>query len=244
MDDDSRLHLSRSAFAARSAGYVLAAVLGASLALVAAWWFTPRFLEGFEVAVGELAWAAIGVAGGIAGISIAAVAFAASRRAAPPASELGRRPDPAHGSWLHVVSGGNRTRIARAAFEVVGHAIAHRRRVVVVDASRGLKLHARLGLSARLGLVECMSQGAPALGLLQSSGFTGLFLLARGKTGRLTDWLPLDRVLEELRPHFDQVVLVFERRIPPVVGGVLAGRLVSGWWAGPGSASGRAADRA
>ncbi len=239
--DDSR-PLSRSAFAARSASLVLAAVTGALLALVAAWFFTPRFLEGFEAEVGEVAWAAIGLAGGAVGLAIAA-AFGAAPRPLP-AIELGGRPDPAHGSWLHVVSGGDHPRIARATFEVVAHAIARRRRIVLVDASRGLRLHARLGLSARLGLVECMSQGAPALGLLQSSGFTGLFLLARGRTGRLTDWLPLDRVLEELRPHFEQVVLVFERDIPPVVGGVLAGRVVSGWWAGPGSAKGRHASRA
>jgi len=243
MDDDSRLHLSRSAFAARSVRLVLAAVLGAALALIAAWFFTPRFLENFEAEVGEIAWAALGLAGAAIGLALAA-ASGRPRRRDLPALEFGSRPDPAHGSWLHVVTGADRARIGRATFEVVAHAIARRRRIVVVDASRGLRLHARLGLSARLGLVECMAHGAPALGLLQSSGFTGLFLLARGRAGRLIDWLPLDRVLEELRPHFDQVLLVFERDIPPVIGGVLAGRLVSGWWAGPGAAGGRLASRA
>src|SRR5678816_2492151 len=52
-----------------------------------------------------------------------------------------------------------------------------------------------------------------------------------------------DRVLEDLRPHFGRVILAVDRTAPAVLGSVLAGRVMDGWWAGPGRSDGHAADR-
>lgn len=237
-DDDSRI--------ARHAGSVLAALIGGGAALFAAWSLAPQSFDRFASRSGDLAWVAVGAAGGLLGFAIAALVRTLVRGGAPRRADVSpldplAPADPARGAWLQVVAAERADLAARAAFELSAHALAARRRVVLIDGSRDFRLHERLGLSGRLGFRECMSAGLPALGLLQNGGFTGLFLLARGRQGNLGDWLPLDRVLEELRPHFEQVVLVFERRVPTVVGGVLAGRLASGWWAGPGKAAGRAA---
>lgn len=249
MDDArSRNEPSKSARGARIAGAVLAALSGGAVALFAVWSLAPQSLERFAPRAGDLAWLAIGAAGGLLGLGAGALLRAvtrglraghAARRLDVPPLDAAAPADPARGAWLQVIAADRADLAARAAFEVAAHALATRRRVVLIDGSRDFRLHDCLGLSGRLGFRECMAGGLPALGLLQSGGFTGLFLLARGRQGNLEDWLPLDRVLEELRPHFEQVVLVFERRVPAVVGGVLAGRLASGWWAGPGKAAGR-----
>ena len=249
--DDARPRSAHSNLvrATRVAGAVLAALLGGAAALFAVWSLAPQALEGLAPRTGDLARAGIGAAGGLIGLAIGAVLRSLARRR--PTRALNVTPldpaapaDPARGAWLQVVAAGRADLAARAAFEVAAHALAARRRVVLIDGSRDFRLHERLGLSGRLGFRECMAGGLPALGLLQNGGFTGLFLLARGRQGNLGDWLPLDRVLEELRPHFEQVVLVFEGRVPPIVGSVLAGRLASGWWAGPGKAVSRAAGSA
>jgi len=230
----------------RIGGTVLAALLGGAAALFAVWSLAPQAFEALAPRARDLAWLAIGAAGGLVGLAIGGVVRALARRRPARAPEVtpldpAAPADPARGAWLQVIAAGRADLAARAAFEVAAHALAARRRVVLIDASRDFRLHEPLGLSGRLGFRECMAGGLPALGLLQNGGFTGLFLLARGRQGNLRDWLPLDRVLEELRPHFEQVVLVFERRVPPIVGSVLAGRLASGWWAGPGKAASRAA---
>ena len=241
--DDARTRSDQPFSAARSAAVALVAVLGGTLALLAGWYLAPRLVDRFAAAGGNLAWAAIGFAGGAIGVAAFAAVRVSRRRA--PALEVGEtHREPARGAWLQVVAGPRREAAGRAALEIAAHALASGRRVVVVDASRDFRLHEMLGLSGRLGFWECMQDDQPALGLLQNGGFTGLFLLARGRRNPLTDWLPLDRVLEELRPHFEQVILVFESRLPPVVGGVLAGRLASGWWAGPGTSRGRTATTA
>jgi len=190
-------------------------------------------------------WLGAAAAGALLGLALFAATRRWSRGPRAPSPLAAPAADPGAGhEWLHVVTGARRDRIGRAVCELTAHALAQRRRIVVVDASRRSRVHEALALSPRLGFLECASQGLPALGLLQSGGFTGLFLLARGRRGRLGDWLSLDRVLEELRPHFDRVVVVFDPDLPPVVGGVLAGRVMRGWWAGPGPATGGAARRA
>jgi hypothetical protein len=190
-------------------------------------------------------WAAVALAGMLAGAVLFAALRALRRRPELPAPLAAPGADPAdERDWLQVVSGGKRDLIARAVCELAAHPLSRRQRVVVVDASRHLRLNETLRLSPRLGFIECVTQGLPALGLLQSGGFTGLYLLARGRHGRVTDWLPLDRVLEELRPHFSRVILAFDSNIPAVVGGVLAGRFFTGWWAGPGPAKAKAGAQA
>lgn len=225
--------------------YSASALLGAALALAAARALAPFLLERIELSSGDWPFlAAVALAGAALGVLVPA-SFGLVRTLRHPADE----PPPAHdpaaiAGGLHLVAGGARDRVARAVCELVAHGLARDERVVVVDTTRAFRLHRPLGLSARLGFVECMAQGQPALGLLQSGGFTGLFLLARGRTAKLADWLPIDRVLEELRPHFDRVILAFDPQTPAVVGSLLAGRLMHGWWAGPGSAGNRAAVRA
>lgn len=247
--DDARPRRSDNWIArcARIAGTVFAALLGGGVALFAVWSLAPLALERLAAPAGDLAQVAIGATGACLVLAIGARLGAVARRGRdvrrPDVAPLdpAAPADPARGAWLQVVAAARADLAARAAFEVAAHALATRRRVVLIDGSRDFRLHECLGLSGRLGFRECMGAGLPALGLLQNGGFTGLFLLGRGRQGNLGDWLPLDRVLEELRPHFEQVILVFERRVPAVVGGVLAGRLASGWWAGPGKAASRAA---
>ena len=190
-------------------------------------------------------WLSVAAAGALAGLALFAVSRPGRRRRGGPAPHAAGPESPGDTrAWLHVVTGPKRELIARAVLELAAHPLSRHERVVVVDAARHLRLNEVLRLSPRLGFIECATQGLPALGLLQSGGFTGLFLLARGRSGRVTDWLPLDRVLEELRPHFDRVVLAFDERIPAVVGGVLAGRMFTGWWAGPGPDTQRSGSRA
>ncbi|MEO5618996.1 MAG: hypothetical protein ABIS67_14600 [Candidatus Eisenbacteria bacterium] len=190
-------------------------------------------------------WAGVALIGALAGLALFAAGRARRRERNGAAGLASPAADPGDGSvWLHVVTGGDRKSIARAVCELAAHPLARRQRVVVVDASRHLRLDQVLRLSPRLGFVECLTRGLPALGVLQSGGFTGLFLLARGGRARVTQWLLLDRLLEELRPHFSRVILAFDESIPTVVGGVLAGRWFRAWWAGPGPAARRAGSRA
>jgi hypothetical protein len=170
-------------------------------------------------------------------------ALAATRRREVPDAGTLMAHDPLGGAWLQVVAGGSRIAVARAAFELAARSLARRERVVIVDAAPRLRLHRPLRLSPRLGWSECARQGLPALGVVQNGGFTGLFVLAHGRAARVVDWLPLDRVLEELRPHFGRVILAFDDSAPVVVGGVLAGRIMDGWWAGPGRSRDRNARR-
>jgi hypothetical protein len=78
----------------------------------------------------------------------------------------------------------------------------------------------------------------------QNGGFTGLFLLAHGRGGRVANWLALDRVLEELRPHFGRVVLAVDSSAPVMLGSVLSGRVIEAGWADCGSRRSRGARRA
>jgi hypothetical protein len=192
-----------------------------------------------------MTWALLLLGGALLGLAIAGaiLGFTARRprrmaRAATVALPVTRP------AWLQVVAGRTPGRVARAVCELSARALARAQRVVVIEASPKLNLHRGWRLSPRLGWSECAVDGLPALGLLQNGGFTGLFLLAYGRAGRVRSWLPLDRVLEELRPHFGCVVLALDGSAPAEVGSLLAGRVMDGWWAGGGPATGSRAESA
>jgi len=188
-------------------------------------------------------WTLLLLAGAMLGLGLAAavLGLAARRpraREHPAAVALpATRP-----AWLQIVAGTSPPRVARAACELAARALARGQRIVVIEASPRLRLHRGWRLSPRLGWSECALDGLPALGLLQNGGFTGLFLLAYGRAGRIRTWLPLDRVLEELRPHFGCVVLALDGSAPDEIGSLLAGRVMDGWWAGGGPVTGARAE--
>jgi hypothetical protein len=111
--------------------------------------------------------------------------------------------------------------------------LARGERVLVVDGGRRLRLHRTFGAQARLGFRECLAGELPVLGVVQTTGVPGLFLLARGASARAPAWIQLDRVLEEARPHFGHVVLAIEPSAPAEVGSILAGRVMDGSWGAP-----------
>jgi hypothetical protein len=138
-------------------------------------------------------------------------------------------------AWLQIVAGARRDSVQRGVCELAARSLARSERVVVMDLGARLDLHALFGLSPRLGWADVARDRLPVLGVLQSGRMGGLFLLARGREGGVRDWLALDRALEELRPHFGRVIMAVDRSIPAAVGGVLAGRIMDGWWAGGGT---------
>ena len=180
-------------------------------------------------------WLLLALAGALAGAGLGAASLGALARRPRAAVPRGLPAADARSvAWLQIVTGASTRRVARAACELAAQALSRGERVVVIEASPRLRIHRGLRLSPRLGWSECAIDGLPALGLVQNGGFTGLFLLAYGRAGRIRTWLPLDRVLEELRPHFSRVVLALDDSAPAEVGSLLAGRVMNGWWAGPG----------
>jgi hypothetical protein len=173
------------------------------------------------------------LAGLIAGLGLAAPILVLGRRRRGPGDLAAAAPDLTR-AWLHLACGPGRRDVARVAIELAARATARGDRVLVIDAGRGLALHRAFGAEARLGLVDCLEDQMPVLGLCQHGGVPGLFFLAWGEPRRRAVWTQLDRVLEEARPHFGRLILALAEGTPPEVGSVLAGRLMEGWWAGPG----------
>ena len=145
------------------------------------------------------------------------------------------------GAWLQIVSGVRARDVARGVIEIVAHGAAAGGRVLVVDAGRSLALHRAFGAESRPGLVDCLMRPLPALGVVQQGGAPRVLLLAFGDPRRRPVWIHLDRLLEEVRPHCDQVVLALAPDAPREIGSVLAGRRMDGWWCGPAATRNRGA---
>jgi hypothetical protein len=133
---------------------------------------------------------------------------------------------------LQIVSGPRPRAVARAAREMAARHLAAGERVLVMDAGRNLRLHDFFAAEPHLGFQECMREGFPLLGVLQSGGFPGLHLLAHGAPARLGSWIPLGGLLDQARPYFSRVILALDPNLPRQVGEALGGRLMDGWWAG------------
>src|SRR5262245_48753419 len=68
----------------------------------------------------------------------------------------GRRPG-ATQAWLHVVTGGDRSRVAEVVIAVAGELLEQGGRVVVMDAGRRLDLHEAFHREPRWGVGECLT---------------------------------------------------------------------------------------
>ncbi len=161
---------------------------------------------------------------------------------ASPTAFPGRDPG-ATEAWLHVVTGPDRTSIARAVLELASHTLARGERALIIDASTRLALHERLGREARWGLMECLHCDMPVLGLVQYGGWPGLYLLAHGETKRASaGWSGLGRRLDEAKPHFGRILFCVDQAAPRELGEALMGRPLEGWWAESGERLPRQAD--
>lgn len=136
-------------------------------------------------------------------------------------------------AWLHVVSGPSGRRVSHAVAELAAHWLAKGERVVVVDGGPRLRLHAAFGARPTLGLLDCLANGMPILGLVQYAGARGFYLLVHGTAPRGRLWSELGRLLDGARTHFDRVVLALDMGTPYGVGQALAGRYLEAWWADP-----------
>jgi hypothetical protein len=137
--------------------------------------------------------------------------------------------------WLHVVSGPDRARIAHGVGTLAEGLLARGERVLVVDAGPDLRLHERFGGDARWGLGECLAGEVPLLGAVQAAGRPGFYLLGRGAVGASGRWEALSAVLEEVRRHFDRVILAVGTGVPNAAALPLGGRVLEAWWAEPGT---------
>jgi hypothetical protein len=132
---------------------------------------------------------------------------------------------------VHLVSGADRIAITQGVIEAAREFLFRGERVLIVDAGRRIELHEVFGRDARWGFGECLQETLPLLGVVQETGYAGLYLLARGSTGAET-WGALGRMLEDAQPHFTRVILAIDRACPHAAGDALRGRGVEGWWAG------------
>ncbi|MGH7730024.1 MAG: hypothetical protein ACRENJ_02105, partial [Candidatus Eiseniibacteriota bacterium] len=155
------------------------------------------------------------------------------REAGPGPARLGvvtpRAPEET-GAWLHVVSGASVPTLSRAVFELAARFLARGHRVLLVDGAPKLRLHQRFDRESRWGVVECLGDGLPVLGLVQDSGRLGLYLLAHGTPAGPTAWPGIGRMLDEVRPYFGRAILALDPEAPEAIGEALAGVHLEGWW--------------
>jgi hypothetical protein len=135
-------------------------------------------------------------------------------------------------SWLHVVSGPSAGPIVRGAFDLCGCLVDRNHRVLLVECGRDLNLHVVVGGERRWGLMECLADHMPALGLVQEGGRRGLYVLTYGGRARSPRWPQLGRLLDEVRPHFGRIVLAIPAHAPRAIGDAFAGRVLDAWWSG------------
>jgi hypothetical protein len=143
--------------------------------------------------------------------------------------------------WLHVVSGPDAGRIARAVATLAGGFVERGERVLLVDAGRRLRLHERYGADTRWGLGECLAGEVPLLGAVQATGRPGFFFLAHGAPGLAGRWDSLSGLLEDAQAHFGRVLLALDRQAPREAALPLGGRVLEAWWSEPGPDLPRAA---
>jgi hypothetical protein len=204
--------------AAEGAAVAAGAFVAAGAALQGAWLDAP------------LAWAGAIALGAIVGACVAL------RRRSGPAPKRPRsraQLEPAlPAAWLQVVSGASREVLEATLTEMAARCLARGERVLVIDGGRATALHQTFGGEARLGLTECLREDYPLLGLVQSGGHAGLYLLAHGAPARLTRWSALGRLLEQAWRHFGRVFLVVDATAHHAVGDAVRGRVLEAWWAG------------
>ena len=143
------------------------------------------------------------------------------------AAELAASPD-----WLQVVSGPDHEQLRHGVLEIGAALLDRGERVLVVDAARRLRLHETLGRDGVPGLLECLAGDLPALEAIRGGVQDRICLLPRGDSMRPEVWPRLGRLLAEVRPHFDRVVLALDFAAPHPVGPALEGLGALGWWCG------------
>jgi hypothetical protein len=181
------------------------------------------------------AWAGVAGLGAVAGALLAARAPAPVAGATVPAGESHRVSDSAPEiptALLHLVSGATRRATEAAVTELAARFLAVGERVLVIDGARHLQVHEWFGVDERLGLVECLEGRLPLLGMVQSSGHPGLYLLAHGAPTTEERWPRLGRLFDEAWPHFGRILLVLDPGATETVGDALRGRLLRAWWSG------------
>jgi hypothetical protein len=142
--------------------------------------------------------------------------------------------DPSESSaWLHVVSGPSARRVTHAVAVLASGWIARGERVLLIDGGPRLRLHVPLVAEAELGLAECLEGRMPVLGVVQCVGVPGLYALSHGAPIPSRGWAGLGRLIDEVRPHFDRILLALDLGAPPDVGRALAGRYIEAWWSDP-----------
>lgn len=132
---------------------------------------------------------------------------------------------------VHLISAADGPRAIQGVIEAAREFLFRGERVLVIDAGRRIGLHEAFGRDARWGFGECLQGTFPLLGVVQETGYAGLYLLARGSQGAET-WPALGRLLDDAAPHFTRVILALDPACPHVAGDALRGRVVEGWWAG------------
>src|SRR5262249_22144392 len=143
------------------------------------------------------------------------------------ASDLAASP-----AWLQVLSGPDPERLRHGLLEACAALLERGERLLVVDAARRLRLHEALGRDREPGLLACLARDPPAPEALRGGGQGRLCLLLRGDSMRPEVWPRLGRLLSEVRPHFDRVLLSLDFAAPRDVGPQLASLEPLGWWCG------------
>jgi len=131
--------------------------------------------------------------------------------------------------WLHLVSASSGEPLERALIEIGSAFGGPGVRVALVDGARRLRVHDRFRIAERPGLLECLAGEAWASDCARPVR-EGLWLMPRGGPLRAEAWPQLGRVLDELRPRFDRVVVALDFATPHEAGPPLAERGAVGWW--------------
>jgi hypothetical protein len=179
-------------------------------------------------------WLGVALAGAALGTWFGLRVQARARRRAPARVESVGPPRTvaSSDSWLHVVSGPNAGSLVRGAFDVCGCLVNRNHRVLLIECGRELSLHVVIGGERRWGLMECLADHTPVLGLVQEGGRSGLYVLTYGGRARSPRWPQLGRLLDEVRPHFGRVVLAIPAGAPRALGDAFQGRVLDAWWSG------------
>lgn len=136
---------------------------------------------------------------------------------------------------LHLVTGPDRDTIVRGVVETAAQLLARGDTVLVVDAGSRLGVHAAFGGEPHWGLAECLQGRLPLLGVVQSTGRPGLFVLARGHAEVDAPWRAFGRLLDDATARFARVIVALDADVPAEAAPAFGPRELEGWWAGDGS---------